>query len=236
MIKKELISKSPLRILEKSIHGGVGNGNIGVIASPKGMGKTACLVHIATDSLFIGKRIIHISFGANPNHIVTWYEDIFNEIARRNNLGDAMAVHNETIRNRVIMNFVQDDTHIDKIRKYIALLSSSNETPINALFVDGYNFAKASQDDFHAFKKLAEENNIEIWFSASIKNDKEAALNQSGVPALIESFVNDIAILITLQNKDGFVRLNLVKDHDKMTIAEDMHLKLDPELLLIAED
>jgi len=35
MIKQELISKSPLRILEKSIHGGVGIGNIGVIASAK---------------------------------------------------------------------------------------------------------------------------------------------------------------------------------------------------------
>ena len=46
MIKKELISKSPLRILEKSIHGGVGKGNLGVIAARKGIGKTACLVHM----------------------------------------------------------------------------------------------------------------------------------------------------------------------------------------------
>ncbi len=45
MVKSELINRSPLRILEKSIQGGVGKGNIGVIASRKGVGKTACLVH-----------------------------------------------------------------------------------------------------------------------------------------------------------------------------------------------
>jgi len=52
MVRKELINRSPLRILERSTHGGVGKGNIGIIAARKGVGKTACLVHIATDQLF----------------------------------------------------------------------------------------------------------------------------------------------------------------------------------------
>jgi len=50
MIMEDLISRSPLRILENSIHGGLGKGNIGVLASRKGVGKTACLVHIATEA------------------------------------------------------------------------------------------------------------------------------------------------------------------------------------------
>ena len=62
MIKKELITKSPLRILEQSIHGGIGKGNIAILAAPKGLGKTACLVHIATDQLLQGKHVIHVSF------------------------------------------------------------------------------------------------------------------------------------------------------------------------------
>ena len=36
MVRKELIERSPLRILESSIHGGVGVGNIGVIDRKKG--------------------------------------------------------------------------------------------------------------------------------------------------------------------------------------------------------
>jgi len=39
MVKKELIRRSPLRILEKAIHGGLKDGNIGVLASRKGIFK-----------------------------------------------------------------------------------------------------------------------------------------------------------------------------------------------------
>ena len=77
MVKEELIKRSPLRVFEKSIHGGLGTGNIGVLASPKGVGKTACLVHIATDKLFQGKYVIHVSYSSRVDYIITWYEDIF---------------------------------------------------------------------------------------------------------------------------------------------------------------
>ena len=58
MVKEELVSRSPLRILEKSTHGGLGKGNLGVIAAKRGVGKTAFLVHMATDQLFQGNHII----------------------------------------------------------------------------------------------------------------------------------------------------------------------------------
>ena len=107
MVKKELITRSPLRILENSTQGGVGKGNIGVIAARKGVGKTACLVHIATDQLFQEKHVIHVSFANDTNHIVSWYEDIFQEIARRYKLDCTMDVHDDIIKRRVIMNFRQ---------------------------------------------------------------------------------------------------------------------------------
>ena len=82
MVKSELIKRSPLRLLEKSIHGGVGKGKIAAIASRKGVGKTACLVHIATDKLFQGKHVIHVSFSSKVDYIIGWYEDIFKEILK----------------------------------------------------------------------------------------------------------------------------------------------------------
>ena len=122
MVRKELVKRSPLRILEQSTRGGVGKGNIGVIAGRKGLGKTACLVHIATDQLFLGKHVIHLSFSGNINHIVTWYEDIFQEISRRYKLDCVMDVHDDIIRNRIVMNFEQGNVGIKKIENNIRLL------------------------------------------------------------------------------------------------------------------
>jgi KaiC/GvpD/RAD55 family RecA-like ATPase len=234
MIKKELIKKSPLRILEQSIHGGIGKGNIAILAAPQGLGKTACLVHIATDQLLQGKHVIHVSFRSDAKHIVAWYEDIFSEIARRNSLSGVMEVHDEVIKNRVIMNFTQNDTHIDKIKKNIGLLLKNSNFCVDTLVIDGYNFTKASPEDFRDFRRLASENNLELWFSASLaENAKFDA--QRGFPELLSPFIEDIAILITLEPNGKFVRLKLIKDHDAI-IKSDLHLKLDPEILLIAEE
>ena len=61
MHQKELNERSPLRVLEQSIHGGLGRGNIGVIVARHGVGKTAFLVGVALDDLMRGRSVLHIS-------------------------------------------------------------------------------------------------------------------------------------------------------------------------------
>jgi hypothetical protein len=232
MIKNDLINKSPLRILEQSIHGEMGKGNIGVIAARKGIGKTACLVHIGTDRLFQGRHVIHVSFGSDAGHIVSWYEDIFNEIARRNNLSGAMDIHDDIIRNRIIMNFKQDNTHINKIKKNLDLFIEKGNFNVDTIIIDGYNFNKASREDFKDFKRLALEKNLELWFSASLK--EHPTQSKQAFPDEITPFIEDISILISMEPKGNFVQLALIKDHDRI-VNSDLGLKLDPQILLIAE-
>ena len=40
MFLKKVHDRSPLRVFERSIHGGLGRGNLGVVLSRAGMGKT----------------------------------------------------------------------------------------------------------------------------------------------------------------------------------------------------
>jgi hypothetical protein len=44
-----------------------------------------------------------------------------------------------------------------------------------------------------------------------------------------------VNVLITLADKKDYIALQLVKDHDAYT-KEDLHLRLDPQTLLIAEE
>src|SRR6056297_728230 len=124
MVKAELVKRSPLRILERSIHGSLPPGSLGAIASRKGVGKTACLVHLATDKLFQGKHVIHVSFAARTDHIISWYEDIFKEIARKRDLENAMSVHDDLIKNRVVMNFSQEGVSPEQVFRSVRAMIS----------------------------------------------------------------------------------------------------------------
>ncbi|MFP4382932.1 MAG: hypothetical protein ACLFST_03815 [Spirochaetia bacterium] len=235
MVRTELVKRSPLRILEKSIHGGVGAGNIAVIASRKGVGKTACLVHIGTDSLFQGKHVIHVSFSSRTDHIISWYEDIFKEIARRRELDSAMDVHDEIIKNRVIMNFNQEAIKPEQIIKSIRAMITDGNFAADLIIVDGYNFNRATPEAFNAFKSFASEHNLTIWFSASVHPEDPVVKTQEGVPGMLEPHMDKISVLISLTPINDRVRLELKKDHDHM-VTEDLHLILDSKSLLIASE
>jgi hypothetical protein len=233
MVKSELIKRSPLRRLEKSMHGGLGEGNIGIIASRKGIGKTACLVHIATDKLFQDKPVIHVSYSSRVDYIIQWYEDIFKEIAKKRQLESAVDVHDEIIRNRVIMNFKQEGTKTDQVLKSIEAMIVNGQFGADTIIVDGFDFTLFCADDLVKFKKFALDLGLEVWFSASLKGE-EPLFNEKGVPFLIESCLDKVDVLITLRFQVDHVQLNLVKTQEPSTPG-DLKLKLDPKTLLISE-
>lgn len=233
MVKKELIKMSPLRILEKSSHGGVSKGNIGVIAAKKGVGKTACLVHIATDQLFQEKHVIHVSFSGNTQHIISWYEDIFSEIARMRNLESAMEVHDEIIKNRIIMNFVWQRISIEEVVRRIRSIIKNSNYKVDYIIVDGYNFYEGSREDLMYIKDFARQEKIVFWFSASLEEDDETNKGQK-IPSVLTEYLDLFEILICLKPAGNGIHLELVKDHNDIRM-EDLHLILDPKTLLITE-
>lgn len=234
MVRSELNKRSPLRVFEKSINGGVGKGHIGVLASKKGVGKTACLVHIATDKLFRNRHVIHVSFSQKVDHIINWYEDIFKEIAKKRDLEDAVDVHDEIIKNRVIMNFNSQGTTIDQVLTSLRAMITDGNFPADSVIFDGYDLSEAAQEDFDKIKAFAKEVNIEIWFSASLKGENPI-FNANGVPSDLEARIDDLDVLITLKYKGDHIHFQVIKDHDNLEPKE-MSLKLDPKTLLIARE
>ena len=93
MYRKEVNAHSPLRILEQSIHGGLGQGNLGVIMSHHGVApKIARGVFIADTAVVIGD--VEIGEGAS-----IWFGCVVRgdgnaiRIGERTNIQDACVLH-----------------------------------------------------------------------------------------------------------------------------------------------
>lgn len=234
MVKSLLIKRSPLRILSKSLHGGLKPGEIGIIAGKKGIGKTACLVHIATDKLFQEKHIIHISYANSVQHLLSWYEDIFREISKKRNLENAMDVHEEIIRNRVILNFHKDGAKTDHVIATIKALKNDGAFNADQIVIDGIDAELLSKEEIETFKKAATELQISIWFSVSTQNS-EPELDKDGYPVELSSIKEFTDILLYLIPQNNHISIHLLKDRDEYKDI-DLHLILDPKTLLVAEE
>ena len=152
---KELNSVSPIRVFEESINGGLGKGNLGVIVSRHGLGKTACLVHLATDKLFKGESVIHVSFSGNVEHVINWYKEVFREIAELQSLDDGGMVYNSILSNRVVMNFSQEQVPIEKVLSSLESLINQGSFKADAILFDGYKLTIADEDDIVNIRDFA---------------------------------------------------------------------------------
>ncbi|MBN2206398.1 MAG: hypothetical protein JW742_03250 [Candidatus Aminicenantes bacterium] len=231
-VQTEFARRSPIRTMERHIHDGLGKGQIGVLASPKGVGKTACLVQIATDKLFQDKPVIHVSYASRVDYIITWYEDVFREIAGALRTEAPLEVHDDVVKNRVIMNFKQEGTRTEQVLKSLEAMITMGRFAADSVIVDGYDFSLSSPADLAKFREFAGRLGLEIWFSASLRGEG-SLYDASGAPLLLQDFLASIDVLITLHAEPDHVRLRVVKDRNHPA-AGDLPLKLDPKTLLIA--
>ncbi|MEN6365148.1 MAG: hypothetical protein ABFC75_02585 [Rectinema sp.] len=233
MLKEELIAKSPVRLLEKSIEGGLKAGNIGVIASRKGVGKTSVLVQIALDRLMQGEKVIHVSFSAHTSYVIAWYENIFDELAKRRNLEGLTEVKDDLVKNRVIMNFAQEGVSIDQIVRSLRAMIVDGGFRASTLIVDGFDFSRSTPERLAAVKKFAEEMGLEIWYSCTLSGE-EPLLDKNNIPVILREFLPSISVVVMLEPKAEYIHFLIVKDHNRLN-PQDLKLKLDSKTLLIAE-
>lgn len=232
---RELINLSPLRVFEDSIDGGLGRGNLGVLASRHGVGKTACLVHLATDKLFRGEHVIHVSFSGNVEHVINWYKEVFREISDGRSLDDAASVYNNILSNRVVMNFSQENVTIDKVLSSLATLIQHGSFQADTILFDGYKLTIATDEDVRKIKQFAQDMNLEVWFSVSpVRSNVE--YDDYGVPNTMEKYIDLIDVLVGLRYNEGKdkVIMTVVKDHGQMC-QKPMGVTLDPRTMLISE-
>jgi KaiC/GvpD/RAD55 family RecA-like ATPase len=233
MIKEELIARSPVRILEKGIEGGLKAGNIGIIASKKGIGKTSVLVQLALDKLLKNEKVIHVSFTTHTSYVHAWYDNIFAEVAKKKNLEHYKDVHDEAIKNRVILNFNQTSLKVEQITSSIEGLLHAN-IKATAVIIDGYDFTRANPADLKKMLDFAKKNELEIWYSCTIEGE-EPLLDKNNFPIMLRDFADDISVLIMLEPKADHIHFVVVKDHSRINPA-DLKIKLDSKSLLIAEE
>ncbi|MCL2211704.1 MAG: AAA family ATPase [Treponema sp.] len=234
MVLNELIQRSPIRIFEQSIHGGLKAGEVGVVASLNGVGKTSVLVQLALDKLLQGKKVIHVSFNQNIQYVPVWYEDIFNEFISKKNLENASEIKNELFKNRVLMCFNQDGVTKDQVIKSLRAMILDGSFKAEAIIIDGLDFFRADKDRIAAVKNFAIELGLSVWYSCSVKEDGSNQYDKENIPVVLDNFIEDIDIVIVLQPKSDHVELSISKDRNSL-ISKSMAMKLDPKTLLILE-
>lgn len=248
MYAKEVNEQSPLRILEKSIHGGLGKGNLGVLMARAGVGKTACLVQISLDDLLRGKDVLHVALGQTVEHVQSWYDAIFDDMATFTKLEDRDTVKADLSRHRVIKTYGDGQITPDRLEKAIQMFQQHMNFKPQAILIDGYDWTGGREIDpgrslvpvapvaaeLGGFKSIARRLGAELWITAqthrSVTGKHPTALTP---PCAAYADLIDVALF--LEPHGDHVDLRLLKDHGDTT-PHDTHLHLHVDTMRIVAD
>ncbi len=233
MHRKDLNERSPLRLLEKSIHGGLGRGNIGVVAARHGVGKSAVLVDIALDDLMRGRKVLHVALDERIEKIRNYYDEIFMDLAKTGNLQDIGAERLDVERCRNIHTYVGNSFSVAKLRDAIAFLNTHMDFYPAALILEGYRFEQATKEDMAELRQIAREIDGELWMSAVTHRD--STRNDRGIPEPLAHLEDSIDVILALEQGEKYVTLRLLKDHDNPEVSPS-HVALDPTTLLLIQE
>lgn len=219
MIKQELIDRSPARFFDNATNGGLKAGEIGVLTSKKGLGKTSVLVQIGLDMLLQDKQVVHVSFNQQSDFVMSWYEDIFAEISKKKNDAEIAELRTEMMRKRVVLNFNQDNVSASQIVKTLKALSAGGINT-DCLLIDGLDFTKVTTDNVKALKEYANEAKLAVWFSVNTNSE---------IPPVLDH----VDAVVNLEQKPDSIQMTVSKIRGEE--AKGKQLKLDSKTLLIAE-
>lgn len=226
----DFIKVSPLKLLEMSSSKGLGKGKLGALMARAGVGKTACLIHMAFDKLFRKEKLVHVSLEDSPEKVASYYNVIFSDLVK------ALEIKNETEtrmfldRNRMILAYKNKSFKTERLKDNLNNLINQIEFKADSLIVDGLDFENTDRFVLEEFRNIALEFDVEIWFSA-LSHRHISDVNEQGIPYPCGRVADLLSVIIQLNPTQSGIFLKLLKDHDN-PVKSDTSIRLDPNTFL----
>lgn len=227
-----MIQRSPVRIFEKVIGGGLGAGKLGVALSRPGVGKTGFLVGLAVDHLLQGKKVLYISTKESVDHISTFFEEIFQVYSQSLDLDQVLQRQMEMERNRQILVYNRKSFSLEKLEESVGFLKDAAGFVPDMVVMDGSpRFEVTEEWEIEGVKKLAAGWNASLWTSSNTHREGQE-LDDRGVPTTVSRFEDHLDVIVNLCPEKEHVKVVVVKAAGVEEIPE-VSIELDPKTLLL---
>lgn len=226
MQRKFLNARSPLRLLEKNLHGGLGSGNVGLVLAAPGVGKSAFLVCVALDEILRGGRVLHVCEGDTLAHVRAQYDTIFEDLATTTQLQDGATAHADIDRRRSIRVYPAGAVEPARLREAAHVESEAGAKP-SLILIEGLDGGKLAGHGSDEVAAMARECGAEVWISAPLRSEGPVS-----VPPELKALAERVQVVLGLEPDGDHVVLRALKDHDNPDV-DALRVALDPRTLLL---
>lgn len=190
-------------------------GKLGVVLAFAGVGKTACLTHIALEYLLQGRPVLHVSIGETPEKIKVWYQEFMRNMALAQPQTDIAKLQQRIEPLRFILAYLHHTFSPEKLEQSLQNLESQADFHPAAIILDGLDFDQMPRSAVESLREFAEKHQISMWMSAKMHRHISTA-NEHGIPYPCNE-TDDLfdTILLMQPTASGNIEVKVIKYGDR---------------------
>lgn len=219
--------------LKKRLAEPLNPGDMGVLMAGAGVGKTACLTHIALDHLLRGIQVIHVGIDGTPEKIKVWYLEQLKNIATAASGEDPSKLLRAIEPLRFILTYLHQTFSIEKLERSLTNLREQVKFSPAMMVLDGLDFDRTSRETLESLRDFAVKQGLSVWMSARTHRHI-SAVNERGVPYPCHECDDLFSSILLLEPIRDAIRVKVLKqDGDAVTSSPELFL--DPQTCLLRE-
>ena len=224
-------SLGAMELMRGALGGSLGPGELGILLARAGVGKTACLTHIALEHLLRGETVLHVCIDEIPEKIKVWYHEFLKNLAASNPEEDLAKLQYRIEPLRFILAYLHHSFTLEKLEQSLQNLKEQAKFHPSLLVIDGLDFDRVSRSLIETLKNFAVRYGVSIWMSARIHQHVSTA-NERGIPYPCHEMDDLFQSIVLLEPVPGVIRVKVLKQNDHYG-PEQSSVFLNPQTFLI---
>ena len=225
------ISSNPLQLIAKSLGAPLGPGELGTIMARAGVGKTACLTHIALEHLLGGRRVLHVCIDEMAEKIKLWYGEFLKNIVALHPEEDLTRLQQRIEPLRFILAYLHQTFTPGRLEQSLHNLREQAKFDPSIVILDGLDFDRLQRSAIEEIQRFAVQNAVAVWISARTHRHITVT-NERGVPYPCHEIDDLFRAILSLEPEPDAIRVRVLK-HDNRYQPDHAKVALNPQTYLM---
>lgn len=199
-----------MELVRKALGNPIGTGDLGVLLARAGVGKTACLTHIALEQLLRGLPVLHVCLNEVPEKIKVWYAEFLKNIVAAQPSVDFNELQHRIEPLRFILAYLHQTFTPEKLEQSLQNLKEQAKFKPSMVVLDGMDFDQVTRATIEELRAFALRNEVSIWMSARTHRHISTA-NERGIPYPCNEMDDLFSAIILLEPITDAIQLKVLK-------------------------
>ena len=191
-----------------------GPGELGVLLARAGVGKTACLTHIALEQLLRGLPVLHVCVDEMPEKIKVWYLELLKNMSTSQSREELMKLQLRIEPLRFILAYLHHTFNPGKLEQSLANLKDQTNFKPSMVVLDGLDFDRVSRSTIEELRSFAQRHSVSLWMSARTHRHKSVA-NEHGIPYPCNEIDDVFHTIVLLEPVPSAIQVKVLKNGDQ---------------------